>query len=93
MKASGNGNPEQCALNLLRCVRGEVPYERLKGRSAELTDAPISSMSEVEADAQWVLGTYEPRFNVEKIDLAGMIAAGDLNINANIRIIREREEP
>lgn len=26
MKSSGNGTPEQCAVNLLLITRGEVPY-------------------------------------------------------------------
>ena len=31
MKASGNGAPEICVQNLLKTIRGEVPYERIKG--------------------------------------------------------------
>ena len=33
MKASGNGAPEICVQNLLKTIRGEVPYERIKGLS------------------------------------------------------------
>ena len=40
MKAKGNGSPEQCVENLLLIVRGEVPFERLKGIDATLTDRP-----------------------------------------------------
>ena len=32
MKASGNGAPEICVQNLLKTIRGEVPYERIKGK-------------------------------------------------------------
>ena len=32
MQAHGNGNPETCASNLLRTIRGEVPYDRVRGR-------------------------------------------------------------
>ena len=31
MKASGNAAPETCVQNLLKTIRGEVPYERIKG--------------------------------------------------------------
>ena len=31
MRANGNGAPNVCASNLLRLIRGEVPYERIKG--------------------------------------------------------------
>ena len=35
MKASGNGAPEICVQNLLKTIRGEVPYERIKiGRAS-----------------------------------------------------------
>ena len=52
MKSSGNGTPEQCAVNLLLITRGEVPYDRIKGRDASLVDAPISTAgTDAETDA------------------------------------------
>lgn len=60
MKAHGNGNPETCAANLLRIVRGEVAYDRVRGRDARLIDNPSSRVDAV-ADAEWVLENYEPR--------------------------------
>lgn len=82
MKASGNGDPAQCVGNLLRIVRGEVPYERLKGLDASLIDKPSSNVSdELMADAQWLLENYEPRINIENIDLMAELAkAGHFNI-------------
>ena len=92
MKASGNGRPEQCALNLLRISRGEVPYDRIKGRNFGTVDAPVVSASnEATADAEWLLGAYEPRIDTEKIDVAGTIS-GDMNINAKVIVKRESEE-
>lgn len=67
MKAHGNGNPETCAANLLRMVRGEVPFDRVRGRNPALIDQPNSS-DEVTADAEWVLETYEPRVEIEDIE-------------------------
>ena len=60
MKAHGNGKPETCASNLLRIVRGEVAYDRVRGRDGALVDQP-NATDEAVADAEWVLETYEPR--------------------------------
>ena len=45
MKASGNGTPETCVQNLLKTIRGEVPYERLKGIDRTLIDRSTSARS------------------------------------------------
>ena len=67
MKAHGNGTPETCASNLLRIVRGEVAYDRVRGRDGVLIDQPNAS-GEAIADAEWLLGTYEPRVEIESVD-------------------------
>ena len=84
MKASGNGDPAQCVGNLLRLIRGEVPYERLKGLDPSLIDQPSASAAqELTADAQWLIENYEPRISLESIDLRAALAeAGHFNINA-----------
>ena len=51
MKAHGNGNPETCAFNLLRIVRGEIPYDRVRGRDGTLIDRP-NVTDEAAADAE-----------------------------------------
>ena len=43
MRASGNGSPEVCAANLLRIVRGEVAYDRVRGVDGTLIDKPNAS--------------------------------------------------
>lgn len=94
MKSSGNGNPEQCAVNLLLITRGEVPYSRIKGRDAALVDMPTTSAAgEAEADAEWLIETYEPRMKVESIDIGAAIAsAGEFGVNANISARKEDEQ-
>lgn len=84
MKASGNGDPAQCVGNLLRIIRGEVPYERLKGLDASLIDQPSGDAAqELMADAEWLIETYEPRISLESIDLTAALAqAGHFNIKA-----------
>ena len=66
MKAHGNGTPEVCASNLLRMVRGEVPFDRVRGRDGSLIDKP-NAQDDTIADIEWLLGTYEPRVNIESI--------------------------
>lgn len=84
MKAHGNGNPETCASNLLRIVRGEVPYDRVRGRDGALVDQP-NATDEAVADAEWVLETYEPRVNAESITGSGeAVKNGEFALLVNI---------
>lgn len=62
MRAHGNGNKYRCVENLLAIVRGEVPYDRLRGLSARLVDLPApEGQSQLVQDATWLVETYEPR--------------------------------
>lgn len=73
MKAAGNGDVGVCARNLLAIVRGEVPFDRLRGLDARIVDRPErDGTDEVVQDAEWVLKTYEPR-----MDLDGMTITRD----------------
>lgn len=84
MKASGNGDPAQCVGNLLRLVRGEVPYERLKGIDALIIDSPSSTVAaDLIAEAEWLVENYEPRISLDSINLVAELAkAGHFNIKA-----------
>lgn len=84
MKAKGNGDPAQCVGNLLRIIRGEVPFERLKGLDPRLIDRPSSiAAEELAADAEWLIENYEPRVNLKNVDLMAELAkAGHFSINA-----------
>lgn len=89
MLAHGNGNPETCAANLLRLVRGEVPFDRVRGRDGTLIDQPNSS-EEIIADAEWLLETYEPRVDAESVELsAEAIRSGEYSLLVGIA---EKEE-
>ncbi len=88
MRAHGNGLPETCAANLLRIVRGEVPYDRVRGRDGTLVDQPNVS-NEAITDAEWVLETYEPRVKADSIEADPETAlTGDFDLNVKI----ERKE-
>lgn len=92
MKAHGNGRPETCASNLLRIVRGEVPYDRVRGRDGSLIDKS-NAIDEAAADVEWLLENYEPRVTVESVEaIAAAAATGDFSILANIERKEEEEE-
>lgn len=75
MKAKGNGDAATCVGNLLRIIRGEVPYERMKGLDPRLIDRPSSiAAAELKADAEWLIENYEPRANLDSIDLDAALA-------------------
>ena len=85
MKAHGNGTPETCASNLLRIVRGEVPFDRVRGRDGALIDQP-NATDEAIADAEWLLETYEPRVAVESVEaIAAVAITGDFSTLVNIK--------
>lgn len=90
MKAHGNGNPETCAGNLLRIIRGEVPYDRVRGIDASLIDQP-NALDAAIADAEWLLETYEPRVEVGSIE-AIPDAAQTGDFSALIPIVRKEDE-
>lgn len=71
MRSKGNGTPAVCAENLLKIVRGEVPFERVKGLNPRLIDRPLVDVEpELRQDAEWLLSTYEPRVSVVEIHVA-----------------------
>ena len=84
MRASGNGNPAVCADNLLQIVRGEVPYERVKGLDPRLIDRPSSIVAvDAKQDAEWLIETYEPRVEATSIEIHPSNAAhGGFTITA-----------
>lgn len=86
MKASGNSAPETCVQNLLKTIRGEVPYERIKGIDRTLIDKPSGTAAdELAADVEFVVETYEPRVNLSSSDLAALAAqTGDFELRASI---------
>lgn len=87
MKSSGNGTVETCCGNLLRIVRGENPFERVKGVDPRSYDKPADTARfELETEAQWVLNTYEPRATINSITTVqddGI--SGDFRIVADIK--------
>ena len=86
MKASGNAAPETCVQNLLKTIRGEVPYERIKGIDRTLIDKPSGmAANDLAADVEFVVETYEPRVRLSSSDLVALVAqTGDFELRASI---------
>lgn len=84
MMESGNGAVQVCALNLLRTVRGEVPYARTKGIDRSLIDIPQSRSYLLRSDAEWTIENYEPRADLEDV-VASASGYGDESIVAVLR--------
>ena len=92
MKAHGNGAPEICAHNLLRIVRGEVPFDRVRGLDGALIDQP-NAAEDALADAEWVLETYEPRVEADSLtSFAEAALHGDFAVAVNIQRKEAEEE-
>ena len=69
MLAHGNGDSFRCANNILKTVRGEVPYERLLGVSADYIDHPASAvLVDQKEDIEWAIKTYEARVEIDRYE-------------------------
>lgn len=91
MKSTGNGDPKTCTENLLKCTRGEIPYDRIKGLPADIIDKPYNTaVATARQEADWLIGTYEPRVVVNsiKVEQTGSVDGG-FSITADVK---EKEE-
>lgn len=71
MRANGNADKRICAGNLLAIARGEVPYDRLRGLDVRPIDKPAKeAIAEIQQDAHWMLGIYEPRAEVDDVQVS-----------------------
>lgn len=88
MLGSGNGDPMQCVSNLVRIVRGECTYDRVKGVDPTIIDRPASIAAPLlQAEVKWLLKTYEPRMNINEVNIeaiAAKIGSFALNIDATV---------
>ena len=91
MRAKGNGRPEVCAVNLLKITRGEVSFDRIRGRDASLIDQP-NAADEDAANVEWVLETYEPRVDAEALASDADARVGDFDTIVDITKRKEDEE-
>ena len=70
MLSSGNSNAVVTAINLTKIARGECFYDRIRGLNPDFFDKPTSIIKEdIKIDIRETLGEYEPRVNVNKIEI------------------------
>ena len=85
MLATGNGDKSVCVRNLLAIIRGEVPFDRLRGLDARAVDRPAAdAVDEMTRDAEWMLKTYEPRASVQSIEASLDESEGGFKVTAEI---------
>ena len=91
MLKEGNGRPEICAGNLLRTMRYEVPYERIKGLPSDIIDmpVPIAALNFAES-ATFMLETYEPRLTNDLVAELSSVHGSEAEIAVKIRTMEER---
>ena len=93
MLSKNNSNPAVCVNNLIQIARGEVPYDRVKGVSSARLDVPITqAVDDIVEDAEWMLDTYEPRADVDGIEVTPTDAqSGHFAIIAKINTTKEAD--
>lgn len=93
MLSKNNSNPAVCVNNLMQIARGEVPYDRVKGISFAQLDVPIAQATdEIVEDAEWMLDTYEPRAEIDSIEVTPTdVPNGHFAITAKINTIKEAD--
>ena len=93
MLSKNNSNPAVCVNHLMQIARGEVPYDRVKGISFAQLDVPIAQATdEIIEDAEWMLDTYEPRAEIDSIEVTPTDAPnGHFAITAKINTIKEAD--
>ena len=70
MLAEGNSEVGACAHTLLSVMQREIPFSRSKGIDPDVYDVPFGDVGTyLDETARDVLGYYEPRVNVENVQL------------------------
>ena len=93
MLKSGNGDPKKCVENLVSIIRGEVPFDRVRGMDARTIDKPADEARfEFENDARWNVETYEPRADLSKAEITVNEAEnGGFTLNIEVEKTYENE--
>lgn len=93
MLSKNNSNPAVCINNLIQIARGEVPYDRVKGINFAQIDTPVAQLTgEIVDEAEWMLDTYEPRAEIDSIEVIPSDAPnGHFALIATIKNIKEAD--
>lgn len=91
MLSQGNGNAEVTSQNLIKIIRGEVPYDRIRGIDVSYIDRPVEMVKDdVENDVIETLEDYEPRVDVQDVNLE-QTSDGSFKINLEVTKVEEQE--
>ena len=82
MLKNGNSNPDVCINNLLAMREMEVPLDRMRGMRSDMIDHAVD-IEDIEADMLETISVYEPRSNVDNIEVSGGYD-GDIEISLEI---------
>lgn len=86
MLAQGNSDVRLCALNIIRTMKGTVPFAREKGIDPRWIDSPMTEQNMMFPDIQQTLKRYEQRINPEDIQFADIAAVhGDFGVVVEAR--------
>lgn len=93
MLKSGNGRPKKCVENLLSIIRGEIPFDRVRGMDARIMDkASDTAKDEFEQDALWNIRTYEPRIEPADVNISiNDKKGGDFTVDIDISNVEAEE--
>lgn len=93
MKKEGNGEAKTCLENLTSIIRGEIPFDRVRGIDARIIDKPENeAREELKAEIIWNAETYEPRVEAETVEADAELKDGEINIEIQIIEVEEDEE-
>lgn len=94
MLKTGNGDPKRCAENLIAIVRGEIPFDRVRGIDSQVVDRPAEDAKfELEQDALWNIENYEPRISVDDTEIDAEIPeTGEYAIEIRVSETEEDDE-
>lgn len=91
MLSQGNGNAEVTSQNLIKIIRGEVPYDRIRGIDVSYIDRPVEIVKDdVENDVIETLEDYESRVDVQDVNLE-QTSDGSFKINLEVTKVEEQE--
>lgn len=85
MRSEHNSDVRVCIDNLVKTIRGEVPYAREKGIDGGIIDLPPDEAEvELAAAIDESIESYEPRVDVEDTNVDVINVNGDLKYDIDI---------
>ena len=85
MRRADNSNVSFCVTNLLQTFKTEVPYAREKGINHETLSLPEDEIEQqLNEDAEEVVDEYEPRVDIDDIEMESYSDEGGYKYHVSI---------